>query len=82
MSMDCKDLAEFLMSYLDGELTSAQRAEFDAHLEICPSCIDYIESYERTIRLEKECEADQPCAMPDELVRAILAARRKGGSSS
>jgi len=77
MSMDCKDLAEFLMSYLDGELTDAQRAEFEAHLVICPSCIDYIESYERTVRLEKECESEPSCAMPDELVRAILAARKK-----
>jgi predicted anti-sigma-YlaC factor YlaD len=82
MSMDCKDLAEFLMTYLDGELTAAERAEFEAHLEICPSCIDYIESYERTIRLEKECEAAPKCEMPDELVRAILAARKKGESSS
>ena len=82
MSMDCKDLAEFLMNYLDGELTEVQRAEFEAHLEICPSCIDYIESYERTIRLGKECEAATPREMPVDLVRAILAARKKGGASS
>jgi len=82
MSMDCRDLAEFLLGYLDGELTEAQRAEFEAHLEICPSCIDYIESYERTIRLGRECEREPPAPMPEDLVRAILAARDKREPSS
>ncbi|MCC6361642.1 MAG: zf-HC2 domain-containing protein, partial [Phycisphaerales bacterium] len=30
--MTCKELAEFLMDYLDGELPAETRAVFDRHL--------------------------------------------------
>lgn len=75
--MTCKDVTDFLMRYLDGELTPAEAAAFDAHLAICTQCIDYIESYRDVVRLSGEsARVDPPAEMPEELVRAILDARR------
>ena len=77
--MNCRELTEFLMDYLDGELPGAEKQRFDGHLGECPSCIDYLHSYGETVRLGRLCaESDEPPPeMPEELVTAILAARRK-----
>lgn len=76
----CREVLDFLMSYLDGELATGPRAEFEKHLALCPPCVAYLESYRATIRLGKSAcaEADAPAVgqVPEELVKAILAARK------
>lgn len=73
----CRELIDFLMSYLDGELPEAARAEFDAHLNACRACCAYMETYKAAVRLSKSAmDAPVPPA-PEELVRAVLAARAK-----
>ena len=75
--MTCRDVLDFLMAYLDGELTAEQRAAFDHHLSLCDACRDYLASYRATLRLERAADPDAAPPVPDELVRAILAARGK-----
>jgi len=77
--LTCRELIDFLMAYLDGELPAAQRADFERHLGVCPPCLNYLETYKETVRLGKACCADDalPADVPEELVRAILAARRQ-----
>ena len=66
------------MSYLDNELPPAQRAEFDRHMSVCPSCVDYLKTYEQTVLLTKSCADDPvPDDVPESLVQAILEARKK-----
>ena len=66
------------MSYLDGELPSEQREEFDRHMVACPSCVDYLKTYEKTVELAKTCGNDPvPDDVPESLVQAILEARKK-----
>lgn len=76
----CRELVDFLMAYLDGELPAEQRASFEAHLQACPQCEDYLESYRTTVALGQSlrCGAeDVPSEVPEALVRAVLAARKK-----
>jgi anti-sigma factor (TIGR02949 family) len=77
--LTCRELTEFLLAYLDGELPEAQRREFERHLEACPACVHYTETYRETVRLGKQCCASDalPADVPEALVRAILAARRR-----
>jgi anti-sigma factor RsiW len=75
--MTCKEVLDFLMSYLDGELTAEQRAEFERHLAICDACRDYIASYKSTVQLERSTASDKDAPVPEHLVQAILAARGK-----
>jgi len=78
----CRELIEFLHLYLDGELPPDRRAEFDRHLSVCESCVHYIETYKTTIALGRrawpEPEAPVGKEVPEELVAAILSARRSG----
>ena len=78
--LSCRELIDFLAAYLDGELAPEARADFDRHLSLCPSCVDYLASYRETVRLGKracEPDAELPADVPPELVDAILAARRR-----
>lgn len=82
----CRELIEFLMEYLDGVMTPERRHEVDRHLAVCPSCVEYVKSYQEAVRLGKAAlkADDSPCPpeVPEELVRAVLAARKAGGAAS
>ena len=78
--MTCKELVEFLMDYLDGLLAESERRRFEEHLGECPDCVAYLATYQEAVRLGKEaCTAGDsiPTDVPEDLVRAILAARRR-----
>lgn len=75
--LSCREIIDFVMAYLDGDLPERERAIFDAHLSICPDCVNYVESYKSTIALTKQTKLPTDAApIPDDLVRAILAARK------
>ena len=78
--MRCREFIDFLDDYVDGALPIAERHFFDEHLAGCLDCQTYLESYKRTVRLDKLALADGdgpvPADVPESLVRAILAARR------
>jgi len=77
--MTCHELNEFLIDYHSGDLHPEERARFEAHLALCSDCVAYLRGYEETIRLGKgaygQPDDPVPADVPDELVRAILAAR-------
>jgi predicted anti-sigma-YlaC factor YlaD len=79
--MNCRETVEFLRHYLDDELPEQVKACFDMHLSVCPSCVDFMNSYRRTIELAKSAGTSEPATncetIPEELVKAILAARHQ-----
>ncbi len=79
--MTCEELIEFLMDYVDGELAVVEKDRFDEHLALCADCAHYLRSYRETVRLGKMiCHGDDalPDDIPEDLVEAILEARRAG----
>lgn len=83
--MTCRELVAFLVDYLEGSLPADRRASFEEHLRLCPGCTEYLDSYRETVRLTRDafCGADpdsEPVAMPEQLVQAILEARKKNAS--
>ena len=74
--MTCRDFADFLYSYADGDLAQAEREAFDAHVAICPDCVQYLSQYLETIAASPDAFGDDQFAdVPDDLVHAILASR-------
>ena len=56
------------------------RVGFERHLERCPPCVNYLDSYRATIALARDaCASEDVPRPPDSLVRAILDARRGRG---
>lgn len=75
--MTCQEVVEFLMRYLDGELTPEEQQTFQEHLHACPPCVVYLETYRETVRVSRfacQAEDETPCKhVPEQLVRAIVA---------
>ena len=80
--MTCRDFTDFLSDYIDGDLAPAACAHFEAHLRECPDCQTYLRNFRETIRIGKAVCKEEHDALddhvPEELVQAILAARRRG----
>jgi anti-sigma factor RsiW len=78
----CREFAEFIAQFLDGELPSAERQAFEDHLARCRNCARYLEGYRQTVAIGRQAFADPggplPADVPDELADAILRARRSG----
>ncbi len=79
----CRELTEFILDYLQGELPTEQRHEFESHLSMCPSCVAYLDSYRKTIALSKCAMTSHatPGPVPADLVKAIKAARDRARNS-
>ena len=71
----CRELITFLGDYLAGELPPAKNAEFERHVAVCDSCVQYIATYQETIRMAHaamtapELRIDD---VPEDLVRVVL----------
>jgi anti-sigma factor RsiW len=73
----CEELVTFLADYLAGELPPARTHEFERHLAVCDSCVQYIATYEESIRMAKAAMNAPELRVedvPEDLVRAILSA--------
>lgn len=62
-----------------GELPLETRQQFDHRLSVCVDCVRYLTSDRETVSLGKrafaDADAELPADVPEQLVRAILAAR-------
>jgi anti-sigma factor RsiW len=78
--MTCRELTDFIIDYLSGDLPPALIRAFDYHLGLCPNCRTYLASYEATVKAGKAAFAGEPeTKLPEDLVQAILAATRDAG---
>jgi predicted anti-sigma-YlaC factor YlaD len=78
--MTCREFAAFLDDHFDGKLPKSVADEFEDHLSICPDCRTYLRNYRLTIDLARDSANDDgaiPESVPDELVEAVLEARRR-----
>ena len=75
--MNCSDLiTNFISGYLEGSLPPDTLADFEHHLDVCPSCVAYLLTYRMTVAMTAAAgRAPQVPVedVPEELVRVILA---------
>jgi len=78
--LTCQEVLDFLSDYVEGRLPAAEHARMDEHLAVCPPCVEYLASFQATLAACRSLRtidlAAQLPAMPEELVQAILAARK------
>ena len=78
--MTCRDVIEFLLDYVAGTVSAEERTVFEAHLAVCPPCVAYLKTYPATVQLGQralsESDASDSPPIPEELISAILAARK------
>ncbi|MFQ5767711.1 MAG: anti-sigma factor family protein [Acidobacteriota bacterium] len=78
MSLSCREMTDFILDYLNHELPVREADDFRQHMQDCPECLAYLDSYEKTAKMGKLAHADPDICQdaPEQLIQAILAARR------
>jgi hypothetical protein len=71
----CRDFVECVIDYLEDELDVHTRALFHQHLAVCRDCPEYLTQYRETIQASAAACIEIAPDAPEDLVRAILAAR-------
>jgi anti-sigma factor RsiW len=75
----CRECAEFLSDYLEGDLPADVREVFERHLSRCPNCETYLEQFRATVlagQMAFSEERDAADVVPEDLIQAILASRK------
>lgn len=80
LMITCNEFESFILAYLEDGLPAKQKFVFEMHLKICRECREYLQAYRASLELTKHAyEGDligPNDQVPDDLVRAILAARK------
>ncbi len=66
----CRDTERLLFEYVEQELPAEVRAKLEQHIADCRSCVEYVESYRRTIEAT-HCYGCPDVEMPAELRRRL-----------
>jgi anti-sigma factor RsiW len=89
VDITCKSLIAELDAFLDGALGALEESRCRLHLDACADCAKYLRDYRSTIELSRDATrrpldapeppggARDPSALPDSLLEAILASRRR-----
>jgi anti-sigma factor RsiW len=83
--MTCREVTDFIGDYVSGDLPGGTRRRFDWHLVTCRNCRRYLATYRATIAAGRAAfadpDADAESMVPEELIRAILAAQPPSAGS-
>lgn len=52
-AVTCRDATDLLLDFITGELSAETNTEFEKHLEVCPDCVAFLNTYKKTIELTK-----------------------------
>jgi anti-sigma factor RsiW len=75
--MNCAELiTRFLADYVAMELPADVLADFEHHLDVCASCVAYLQAYRATIAIAAAAFPSDLPEVPEELVTAVLACIR------
>ena len=81
--MTCREVIGGLEGLSGGGLPAGEARESKRHLARCAPCAGYWKSYRTTVALEREAYRDVgPQEVPEDFVRAVMAAARPGLSQS
>ena len=72
--MNCREMAEYLSGYVDGELDESIRKVIDAHGGECPPCRAFVRTLRRTVELVRARPRDP---LSPDLRQALCDALRK-----
>jgi anti-sigma factor RsiW len=76
--ISCKQLIDFCVDYLEGDLPEEEKQDFRRHLGLCSHCVSFFETYQRTPQISREVLQTE---MPRAVKESVLAYLRERMSS-
>jgi anti-sigma factor RsiW len=76
-TLTCLELTEVLTDYLEGVMPPEDVERFEAHLDLCEGCVNYVAQMRHTIRTTRELHLSVvEATAPDDLLEAFRAWKR------
>jgi anti-sigma factor RsiW len=76
----CDECVSLLVDYLEGELSPTRARALEIHLDLCPPCVTFVNTYRGTVNIARTLQAED---IPPELTRRLIEflRREKQGSA-
>jgi anti-sigma factor RsiW len=82
MWIPCRDIIALLTEYMEGALPRDSAAALEAHLALCPPCVEFLDSLNKTAAALRDLGEDAIPAECRQRLRDFLARELTGRSSS
>ena len=76
--LTCQELAELVTDYLEGALSRGDRARFEAHIDACVNCREYLAQFRQTMELTGTLREDDLGPVAREALLAQFGEWRRG----
>ena len=73
-SDSCKKITDLICNYLAGRLSPTVKRAFERHLQMCPDCVNFLNTYKKTVSLTGALRAGE---LPAEVRANVLAFLRR-----
>jgi anti-sigma factor RsiW len=70
----CDECVELLVDYLEGELPPDRARALEIHLDLCPPCVSFVNTYRGTVNMARSIHAED---IPPELTQRLIEFLRK-----
>lgn len=70
----CKEFTELIADYVTDQLKPSLKREFERHLKICPDCVNFLNTYKKTVSVKRFLDVT---AIPVKVRDNVLAFLRK-----
>ncbi|NOY22369.1 MAG: hypothetical protein GXO70_02500 [Acidobacteria bacterium] len=72
--MKCEEILDILSDYVDGELARGQCQRIQEHLEVCPHCREFVETFRESLEIAHGLDKKLP---PQDVCESVLQAFRE-----
>lgn len=77
----CRQMTDLVLGYLTGKLSPSVKREFEQHLALCPDCMNFLNTYKKTVAVTKSVQqSDLPARVRDNILSFLRKRMRRLGA--
>ena len=77
----CRQMTDLVLGYLTGKLSPSVKREFEQHLALCPDCVNFLNTYKKTVAVTKSVQqSDLPARVRDNILSFLRKRMRRLGA--
>ena len=79
----CKQMTDLVFNYLNDKLSPNVKRDFQQHLQICPDCVNFLNTYKKTVSVTRSIRPEEiPPRVRNNVLDFLRRRMRKSGTNS
>ncbi len=79
----CKQMTDLVFDYVNDKLSPNAKRDFQQHLQICPDCVNFLNTYKKTVSVSRSVRPEEiPPRVRNSILNFLRGRMRKSGTSS